>query len=238
DPRRRLHAARGRAMTRWWRSHSVRVRLTLSFVTVMFVVLGVYAAAVYASVSRSLSGSLNQRLRGDIWWAAAMVDQKPDGSVTWFDPGGYGDEEGPWLQVWSLDGKVLYRSSEAQRQPVQQSAWLASQADDRIVSVATDSGQVRILTRRGRITAGQAPVVIQVARWELPMHQQLRELVLILLLGLPLAVAVAGVGGYELARRALAPVERMTERAQTITAERLSDRLPVQTPDDEMGRLA
>ena len=34
------------------------------------------------------------------------------------------------------------------------------------------------------------------------------------MLGLPLGVAVAGLGGYSLARRALAPVERMTERAR------------------------
>jgi heavy metal sensor kinase len=51
-------------------------------------------------------------------------------------------------------------------------------------------------------------------------------------------VATAGLGGYILARRALAPIERMTERAETITAERLSDRLPLSDPDNEMGRLA
>jgi len=45
-------------------------------------------------------------------------------------------------------------------------------------------------------------------------------------------------GGYALARRALAPIEQMTERARTITAERLSDRLPVAHPENEMGRLA
>ena len=43
-------------------------------------------------------------------------------------------------------------------------------------------------------------------------------------------MAVAGLGGYALARRALAPIEQMTERARTITAERLSDRLPVAQP--------
>jgi heavy metal sensor kinase len=66
----------------------------------------------------------------------------------------------------------------------------------------------------------------------------LSDLLLILLFGLPIAVAIAGLGGYTLARRALAPIERMTDRARTITAERLSDRLPVAHPDDEMGRLA
>ena len=59
-----------------------------------------------------------------------------------------------------------------------------------------------------------------------------------LVLGLPLPWLAAGVGGYVLARRALAPIERMTTHARTITAERLNDRLPVDNPDDEMGRLA
>ena len=71
-----------------------------------------------------------------------------------------------------------------------------------------------------------------------PMRQQLRDLLLILVLGLPLAVGVAGLGGYVLARRALAPIEQMTDRARTITAERLGDRLPVANPENEMGRLA
>jgi signal transduction histidine kinase len=41
-----------------------------------------------------------------------------------------------------------------------------------------------------------------------------------------------------LARRALAPIERMASQARMITAERLSDRLPVDNPNDEIGGLA
>jgi heavy metal sensor kinase len=70
------------------------------------------------------------------------------------------------------------------------------------------------------------------------MWLELRELLLFLGLGLPLAVVVAGLGGYVMARRALAPVDRMAERARSITADRLSDRLPVDNPRDELGRLA
>jgi heavy metal sensor kinase len=80
--------------------------------------------------------------------------------------------------------------------------------------------------------------VIQVARPDTAMWTRLRELSALLAFGLPLAVAAAGIGGYLVARRALAPIERMAERAQSITAERLSDRLPVHNADDEMGRLA
>jgi heavy metal sensor kinase len=97
------------------------------------------------------------------------------------------------------------------------------------------SGHVRIGLRRG---VGEVPIVIQVARSEAGMRQNLRELSFILIVGLPLAVALAGFGGYTLARRALAPIERMSERARHISAERLSDRLPVDNPDDEMGRMA
>jgi heavy metal sensor kinase len=95
---------------------------------------------------------------------------------------------------------------------------------------------MRILTRRGSVVS--KPVVIQVAVSEAPMRDQVRDLTLILALGLPLAVTVAGLGGYVLARGALKPVEIMTERAREITADRLGDRLPVAHPDDEMGRLA
>jgi heavy metal sensor kinase len=105
-----------------------------------------------------------------------------------------------------------------------------------MVAVDAADAPVRVLTRRGRV--GNKAVVIQVARSEAAMRDELRQLVLIFVLGLPVAVAVAGLGGYSLARRALQPVERMSERARSITAERLSDRLPVDNPDDEMGRLA
>jgi heavy metal sensor kinase len=81
-------------------------------------------------------------------------------------------------------------------------------------------------------------VLVQVARSVGPIAQNLNELIYILFLGLPGAIAIAGVGGYVLARRALAPIDRMAERARSINAECLNDRLPVDNPHDELGRLA
>ena len=220
-------------MRRWWRSHSVRVRLTLWYVAAMVVVLAVYAAVVFAFVNRSISETLNTRLRGDFQWASAMVEQTPEGGITWYED--ISDEEF-WLRVWSAGGELLYQNVEAGRSPLPQSRDLALRATESIAEVDHPVASVRVLTRRGQI--GGRPVVIQVGRSEAPMRQELEQLALILAFGLPLAVAVAGLGGYTLARRALEPVERMTERARLITAERLSDRLPVENPDDEMGGLA
>src|SRR5947199_3138421 len=113
---------------------------------------------------------------------------------------------------------------------------LAVQADERIVTVPEVTPPYRVLSGPSRI--GGRPVVVQVARSEMLIVQDMHQLLLVLLLGLPVGVAAAGLGGYSLARRALSPVERMAERARSITAERLKDRLPVDNPDDELGRLA
>jgi heavy metal sensor kinase len=54
----------------------------------------------------------------------------------------------------------------------------------------------------------------------------------------PLAVVGAAGAGYVIAGRALAPLSRMAERARTISADRLSERLPVENAQDELGQLA
>jgi heavy metal sensor kinase len=229
-------------VTAWWRSHSVRVRLTIWYVGAMVVVLGVYAFAVYAFVGRSVSESLDEQLRNDLFWVVSSLYQTPDGDFMLNEPEQLDPEERlPWVQVWSADGAaLLFRNGEALRRPVPESQAIASEG---IVSITTETAPMRILTRRQRFemrrgAVSDADVIIQVARSEETTLAQLRELALILALGLPVAIAVAGLGGYVLARRALAPIERMTEHARTITAERLSARIPVHNAEDEMGRLA
>ena len=66
---------------RWWRSHSVRVRLTLWYVGAMIVVLGVYAAAVYSFVSRNASAELDRQLREDFSWVYASLYQDEFGMI-------------------------------------------------------------------------------------------------------------------------------------------------------------
>jgi heavy metal sensor kinase len=77
-----------------------------------------------------------------------------------------------------------------------------------------------------------------VARSEESLRHALQTSLLVLVLGLPVAVGMAGVGGYVLARRALAPVGQMAEQASRMTADRLGERLPVDNPADELGKLA
>jgi heavy metal sensor kinase len=56
-------------------------------------------------------------------------------------------------------------------------------------------------------------------------------------IAVPLAVLLSGVGGWLLARKTLAPMVTMREQASRIGAANLGERLPVATPDDEVGQL-
>ncbi len=219
---------------RWTKLRTVRARLTLLHVATTLLVLVLYAAAVYTLVRFNVSNALDARLRGDFSWATSMAQQQADGSLVWWD----GDEnfDSPWLQVWSQEGESVFRTTLATRLPVPASEGLARRPDGRIVSVSTPTQPFRILT--DEVTISDRPLVIQVGWSEAAMQQELRELFLVLVLGLPLSVAVAGLGGYWLARDALDPINRMAERARSITAERLGERLPVENPKDELGRLA
>ena len=225
-------------MSTWWRAHDLRVRLTVWHVAVVVVVLAAYVLVVYAVVSRSASESLDQRLRADFYWAAATLDDGPLGLVL-SEPqlDLLVDEEAPWVQVRSVDGRqLLLTNAEARLRPIPGVEALASGGEGRLSSLSTPNGPVRVLSGRG--TIGDRLLAIQVARSEAPMQQELRDLLVIFAFGLPLAVVMAGVGGYALASRALAPVERITTLARSITADRLGQRLPIDNPDDEMGRLA
>jgi len=73
---------------------------------------------------------------------------------------------------------------------------------------------------------------------EARVEQELREILLVLVVGFPPIVVLAGVGGYVLARRALQPIDHLGAEARRINAERLHERLSVPNKRDEIGRLA
>lgn len=70
------------------------------------------------------------------------------------------------------------------------------------------------------------------------VEHQVAEVRIVLISGLPIVIGLAGLGGYLLARRALAPIDHLATDAQRITADRLHQRLSVPNQHDEIGRLA
>ncbi len=56
--------------------------------------------------------------------------------------------------------------------------------------------------------------------------------------GILVSVVIASIIGFFLARKALAPVDEINRMAMRITAENLDERINIDGPEDEMGRLA
>lgn len=65
----------------------------------------------------------------------------------------------------------------------------------------------------------------------------LKEFVAILCLTLPLVLALASWTGFQIATRTLRPLDRMIRMAENITSRHLDERLPIDNPEDELGRL-
>ncbi len=96
----------------------------------------------------------------------------------------------------------------------------------------------RIYSRPIVAPDGQRLGWLQVAQSLNPVQDVLETLLRQTLLGLPLVLLLAAVGGLLLARRALLPIERVTRTAQAVSARDLTQRIDYRGPADEVGQLA
>jgi hypothetical protein len=192
---------------------SVRVRLTLWYIGVMLVVLGVYAGAVYAFVHDNSSQLLDERLHDDFDWASDMLAQRPDGSIAPYDETGEGARSG--LQVYSLEGDLLYDTPE--RAGIQASS-------DKLAAIADANGSSLFQGQSpSRVMSGGVKDQRQAGRGSgRPIrvldHSGPTSMCSSLLLGLPIAVAAAGIGGYCFSRAApsLRSIEWPSARARSM----------------------
>lgn len=88
------------------------------------------------------------------------------------------------------------------------------------------------------VEAGRVTSLIRVGMSLESMAVTRRRFLLVMAAVIPLGLLAAGTGGWLLARRALQPVDRMTEAARRIRAEHLTERLAGSGTGDELDRLA
>jgi heavy metal sensor kinase len=219
---------------------SVRARLAFWHGLALLVVVAVYAIAVLVQVRDDLYEGLDSQLDGDHALAVQWLQQglsAPSITGPATSPARQDERrpDVPWVDVWSPDGRRLF---DAGRQPTlppppgPPSTWPRTSSTLGL----GDGAHVRTLVRAA--TVGGQSLFVRVGRSDRFARQELRELATALGVSLPFAFAIAVGAGYLLARHALAPVSAMTARARQITAEHLEERLPVENPNDEFGRLA
>jgi heavy metal sensor kinase len=203
----------------------------------MALVLFAYALGVLIFVDHVLQRDLNDRVQDDFEMAEDSLLMTEEG-VSILRPRNTREHEEhqPWVEIWEAPGAIRFRTPRAGSAMLDDLGHWPKQGYA-VESVRAATGE-HLRTMTGTATMNGVTYGIRVARSEEAVRHELRELLVGMIVAFPLAIGLCGFAGAQMARRALRPIERMAERARSITAERLNDRLPIDNPNDELGQLA
>lgn len=208
---------------------SVRFRLTVWFVVALFLIILAFSLGIYALVRSSLRKQLDQRLDKDFVTVETLLREEPH------ELNEMGEHGTIRLLEVTQNNQIIYQTRD----------WSSAGFDSATEDV--NSGSFWLWKspagRRYRLKAASMHTqddtyLITIAQDAEPIYDSLRILSLTLSISLPCVLILAVIGGYFLAGRVLSPIGAIASKAQEITAERLSERLPVDNPNDEFGRLA
>jgi two-component system, OmpR family, sensor kinase len=228
-------------MSKWWQHRSLKLRLTLWYAGATVVVLAVFAFIVYEVVEHRLAAEIDRQLRIDFDLVEAQLEVDAAGKVRWAVLGAHGDEGyarlSAWFEIWSEDHQLLLRHWPVREADIKSTLPPPAESALRFHTIELeDKLHVRLMERPARVR--DRGIIVRLFRDESDMRHTLREIIEVFLLALPVAVFLASMGGYFVARRSLRPISAMAEQAKKITSESLSERLPVSNPHDEVGQLA
>lgn len=208
---------------------SVRIRFTAWYTTALLVIILLFTSGTYYFVDTALTRQIDRQLRLYVGNIETVLRENPVEIMELMEYGSAGI-----FRV--MDGAGQFAATNSWREAGLDRAFSGG-ADISAGTWTDPNGRIYRLQTASLSKPGHA-YRIAVAVDEGPTQRLLHTLSFIMLLGLPLTVVLALIGGYLLAGRVLAPVSAITAKAREITAERLSERLPLDNPDDEFGRLA
>jgi heavy metal sensor kinase len=215
---------------------SIRWRLTLWNVLGLAGLLAGFAALVYGLLARAHYQRIDRALRTEFHELEEGPGPGAEGR-TWLRHwiAEVREHEGFFCVVHDTSGEVYERTEELPAGSVPPPR-AAPDAAPRLQDAEVPGiGRQRLLS--GGMRLGGRPFTVVLLA---PLAEVDRELGLLrttLLLAVPAALAVAGGWGYVMARKALAPMERLRRSTEEITASRLDRRLPGADAPDELGRL-
>ncbi len=224
---------------------SIRARLTLWYTGILAASLLLLAGVAYALLLRGLwhdvDATLHSVAKTLARTAAERTDYFPsemdevlrrffgpslaDKFYQFLDPGGRPDPRWPFFRG----------------QPVQISPKALQNAREGYATFETLQGSARHPTRILTfpvVARGRMVNVLQVGMSLEALEMARQHFLWTLAALLPVALLLAGGGGWLLGRRALRPVDQMTTAARRIEAEHLAQRLDGAEVNDELGRLA
>ena len=206
-------------------SAPIRVRMTAWYVLVLAVVLVAVGAFVTVQLRSDLTDSLDHDLRAAVQQIAAgyRVEGAPefrDTSNTVLSG------ERATSQVRDAAGHVIASFGD----PVSRRPLLGNG------TVRVDGTDFRLASET--ISRGGTPRTVVAASSLEPVNRSVHRVLVLLLIALPVALLLAAAAGWWLARRSLAPVDRMTSMAEQIGPGALHERIDVPATADEVAHLA
>jgi len=226
---------------------SVRVRLTLWYLGLLALVLVVFSVGVYALLSQSLYQRLDSAVRNEARALAAAHERLMTEGKTEVEAAVTAQDERFFPRqataIFNAEGKVIAEKPTRSGKRVRLPALSLLQPDTTFFHTVLEVEQGGQDGRRVAVrpvvsqTKGKT-YIFAVSQPRDPVVEELATVRRALFIAIPLALALAGSGGWFLARRSLAPVVAMSERARQISAENLQERLPLVNPRDELGKLA
>jgi heavy metal sensor kinase len=228
------------------RIDSVRARLTLFWVVVLATSLVVVGGLVYVLLARVLYSGIDDRLRAVIQIATTSLANDLAEGQDYEDAARSTAAElsspQQMVAIYGADGRRLAEGGRDDDLDIPSPAGAGGPAGDLVLRTVAerddDDDRHRLAIRRVTVgDAGRTYIVVAGASLE-PTDEELASLRTVLAYVIPIALILAGAGGWFLARQSLGPVAAMAERARKIGATEISARLPVANPRDELGRLA
>ncbi len=206
---------------------SIRYRLILLNTTVLIVILSVVFLGIYFFIRNRLESMARSRLESGYATVETVVRNSQGDIADVYHLG-----QDMMFQL-AQDGRMMYQTLTWQDR-----LWSGTSTDERFDesgSWKSPDGSLFWLKKGMEPDYGfEIVFALEVTS----TMENIRGLAVVLMAGIPFALILAILGGYFLAGRALSPVKAITRKAHEITAESLSQRLPVQNPHDEIGRLA
>jgi heavy metal sensor kinase len=213
---------------------SIRVRLTLWYSLVLLAALILFAWGIWLAARHSLMASLDSTLVGQAKGVATVLRNEIDPA----NPQQLQEELGEYADA-TPDGNLIEVRDAQGRQILSSKMVVLSEAGTAQSAFGTQnrSGvgyRTYVTTSPAKAERFRILVATPLRGTEL-MLEHLRNL---LLWCAPAVLLVASLGGYWMSRRALAPVDEMTQAARSIGIQNLSRRLNVPATGDELQRLS
>ena len=223
-------------MTGWWASRSIRSRLVLIYTLALLAILLLSSMISYLLMRAHLLSSLDEELSEEAK-EAIMVMERAVGTGDQSRIGAALRElesvEDVTYHLWSAQSGTLY----LRELPDDLGGTLPPMGEARLASVELgDQRQVRVLDQPVMLDGHQ--YWFRVVTSQDDVEATLSRLFMVQGVGLVCAVIVAGFAGYLVAGSALAPVRLVTERARSMSPDRLNQGIPIINREDEIGELS